>query len=59
MSMLPPTSENSYQDYVKAIRNAVQTVVEECMSKASEEVTAFYETESHGLYNIAISGYGT
>ena len=59
MNMLAPMNENSYQDHVKAVRNAAQTAAEKSMSKAADEVKTFYEPEEDEIYNIAISGDGT
>lgn len=59
MNMLPPMNENSFQDHVKAVKRAAQTVSDESMSKAADEIKQFYEPESDGVYNIAVSGDGT
>ena len=59
MNMLPPMNENSFQDHIKAVRKASQTVAEKSMSKAADEVKEFYEPERDGVYNIAVSGDGT
>ena len=59
MNMLPPMQENSFQDHLKAVKNAAQTAAEKSMSKAADEVKAFYEPEQDDVYNIGISGDGT
>ena len=59
MNMLPPMNDNSFQDHVKAVRSACQTVAEKSMSKAADEVKTYYDAEEDGVYNIAISGDGT
>ena len=50
--------ENSFQDHLKAVKNAAQTAAEKSMSKATDDVKAFYEPEDD-VYNIRISGDGT
>ena len=59
MNMLPPMQENSFQDHLKAVKNAAQTAAEKSMSKAADEVKAFYEPEQDDVYNFGISGDGT
>ena len=59
MNMLPPMQQNSFQDHLKAVKNAAQTAAEKSMSEAVDEVKAFYETEQDDVYNIGISGHGT
>lgn len=59
MNMLPPMHENSFQDHLKAVKNAAQTAAEKSMAKAADEVKAFYEPEQDDVYNIGISGDGT
>ena len=59
MNMLSPMNENSFQDHVKAVTRAAQTVSDESKSKAGDEIKQFYEPESDGVYNITVSGDGT
>ena len=58
MNMLPPMNENSFQDHIKAVRIANQTVAEKSMLKAADEVKEFYKPERDGVYNTAVSGDG-
>ena len=57
--MLAPMNDNSYQDHVKAVRSACQTVAKNSIPNAAGEVKTFYEAEEDGVFNIAISGDGT
>ena len=59
MNVLPPMQESSFQEHLKAVKNAAQTAAEKSLSKAADEVKAFHEPEQDDVYNIGISGDGT
>ena len=52
MNMLAPMNDNSYQDHVKAVRSACQTVAKNSMPNAAGEVKTFYEAEEDGVFKI-------
>ena len=59
MNMNPPMNENSYRDNVDAVRKAAQTVCQQSMRAAAEDVKKFYEPEEEGVFDIGISEGGT
>lgn len=59
MNMLPSMNENSYRDQVKTVRDSVESVAKDSMSRAAGEVKEFYEPAEDGCYNVAVSGDGT
>lgn len=59
MNMSTPMNENSYRDSVDAVRKAAQTVCQQSMRSAVENVKKFYEPDKDGVFDIGISGGGT
>ena len=57
--MPPPMNENSYRDIADAVRKAAQTVCQQSMRSAVENVKKFYEPNEDGVFDIQISGDGT
>jgi len=56
MNMPPPMNENAYRDAVEAVRKAAQTVCQQSMRAAVEDVNTYYEPEADGVFDIGISG---
>ena len=59
MNMPPPMNENAYRDAVEAVGKAAQTVCQQSMRAAVEDVKTYYEPEADGVFDIGISGDGT
>ena len=59
MNTPPPMNENSYRGSVDAVTKAAQTICQQSMRSADENVKNFYESDEDEAFDIGISGDDT
>lgn len=50
---------NSYRGHVKVLLDSTESVSKNSKQKAADELKEFYVPNEDGLYDVALSGYGT